>query len=75
MDPTVSFIKDENIELSKYLRDRVMSIEIFDSDSLMHLGTAKVPLYKALWQGWLVVAKGLDCEICESQHGNIIGTL
>lgn len=52
-----------------------MSIEIFDADSLMHLGTAKVPLYKALRQGKLVIAKGLDCEICESQHGNIVGTL
>jgi len=25
-----------------------MSIEVFDADSLMHLGTAKVPLYKIL---------------------------
>ena len=57
------------------MRDRVMTIEIFDADSLMHLGSAKVPLYKALRQGKLVVAKGLDCEICESQHGNIVGTL
>ncbi len=52
-----------------------MSIEVFDADSLMHVGTAKVPLYRIMRQGKLVVAKGLDCEICESQHGNIIGTL
>jgi len=43
-----------------------MSIEVFDADSLMHVGTAKVPLYRIMRQGKLVVAKGLDCEICES---------
>ena len=75
VDPTISLIKDEHIELAKYMRERVMSIEVFDADSLMHLGSAKVPLYKVLRQGRLVAAKGLDCEVCESQHGTIVGTL
>lgn len=52
-----------------------MSIDIFDADSLMHFGTAKVPLFKIMRQGKQVVAKGLDCEICESQFGNNVGTL
>lgn len=52
-----------------------MTVEIFDADSLMHLGSAKVPLYKLLRQGQLTKSKGLDCEICESQRGLIVGTL
>jgi len=68
-------IKDENIEFAKYLKERVLSIEIFDSDSLMHFGTAKIPMFKLLRQGKPVVAKGIDSEICESQFGNHVGTL
>lgn len=52
-----------------------MSIEIFDADSLMHFGTAKVPLFKLMRQGKQVVAKGLDLQICENQYGNNMGTL
>ena len=68
-------IRDENIDFAKYLKERIMSIDIFDADSIMHFGTAKVPLFKVMWQGKSVVAKGLDCEICESQHGNTVGTI
>ena len=48
IDQTISGIKDENIEFAKYLKERIMSIEIFDADSIMHFGTVKVPLYKLM---------------------------
>ena len=44
VDPSTSSIKDEHIELASYLKERVLSIEIFDADSVMHFGTAKIPL-------------------------------
>jgi hypothetical protein len=48
IDPSTSLIKDENLEFAQYLKNRIMTIEIFDADSLLHFGTVKVPLYKIL---------------------------
>lgn len=33
IDPSLSLIKDENAHLAHYLKDRYLSIEIFDADS------------------------------------------
>ena len=75
IDPSVSLIKDEDFEFSKYLKDRILSIDIFDADSIMHFGTAKMQLSKVMRQGEKIISKGFDLEICESNHGHVVGHL
>ena len=36
--------------LANYLKDRFLTIEIFDADSRFHFATAKVPLFELLRQ-------------------------
>ena len=36
---------DDHMQLAKYLKDRVMTIDLWNGDSLMHVGTCKIPLY------------------------------
>jgi len=42
---------DDHMQLAKYLKERVMTIDLWNGDSLMHFGTCKVPLYAFLRQG------------------------
>ena len=44
VDPSISQVPDENLHLSRYLKDRTLSIDLWNGDSLMHYGTCKVPL-------------------------------
>jgi len=51
IDPSTSFIKDENILLAKYLLSHFMIIEIYDAESRFLYGTIKIPLFDLLRQG------------------------
>jgi len=51
IDPSISQVADENLHLSRYLKDRVLTIDLWNGDSLMHFGTCKVPLNLLLRQG------------------------
>jgi hypothetical protein len=44
IDPSISRIPDEQIEFAKYLKQRALTIDIWDANSLLHFGTTKVPL-------------------------------
>jgi hypothetical protein len=48
VDPSDSGISDENLHLVRYLKERVLAIDIWNSDSMMHFGTCKVPLHLLL---------------------------
>lgn len=49
IDPTLNpSFPDENLHLASYLKNRILSIDIWNGDSLMHFGTCRVPLYTLL---------------------------
>lgn len=48
IDPSLSKIKEENIKLSEYLKDRFLTVDVFDGDSLFLYGTCKVPLFELM---------------------------
>jgi hypothetical protein len=50
VDPSTSLIKDENLALVQFMRDRLVTIELFDADSRFHFATCKLPLYELLRQ-------------------------
>ena len=45
IDPSISKVEDENLHLSRYLKDRVLTIDLWNGDSLMHFATCKVSLH------------------------------
>lgn len=75
IDPSFSKVKDENIALVRYLKERNLSIDLFDSDSKIHFGTVKLPLTTLLRQGKELQSSGQEVEICEPKYGDIIGRL
>ena len=50
IDPSLILIKDEHAHLAHYLKDRYLSIEIFDADSCFHYASCKIPLYELMRQ-------------------------
>ena len=53
----MSKIADEHLIFANYLKQRVLTIDLWDGDSLMHFGTAKVPLDRHMRQG-----KPFECQ-------------
>ena len=50
IDPSISGVEDEHMHLARYLRNRVLTIDLWSGDSLMHFGTCKIPLAALLRQ-------------------------
>ena len=48
IDPSISRIKDEHMKLAGYLRERFLTVDIFDGDSLFLYGSTKIPLFELL---------------------------
>jgi hypothetical protein len=75
IDPSISRVKDENIEIAKYLKERYVNIDIFDGDSLFLYGTCKVPLFELLRQGRSSVVRAKECEMCDPESGEFRGSI
>ena len=63
VDPDKSEIVDEHYKLAKYLKERYLTIDIFDGDSKFFYGSCKVPLFEICRQGRGSIAKPKECEI------------
>jgi len=48
VDPSISGVPNESLHLARYLKDRILTVDIWNGDSLMHFGTCKIPLYQVL---------------------------
>jgi hypothetical protein len=57
------------------LRERFLTIDIFDGDSLFLYGTCKVPLFEILRQGRSSVVRAKECELCDPSTGDFKGAL
>ena len=45
IDPSVSLMADENLRLAKYLRDRYLTIDMYNSETRFLYATTKIPLF------------------------------
>lgn len=61
--------------LIRYLKERVLTVDIFDANSHMHVGTAKIPLFNLLRQGKELHASGQECDVCEPKYGKLIAKM
>lgn len=68
-------VVDEHMQLSKYLKDRVLTVDIWNGDSLMHFGTCKVPMSQFMRQGEPSKVVAQEYDICEPEFGQQIGGL
>eukprot|EP00349_Pseudokeronopsis_sp_Brazil_P007166 CAMPEP_0202975856 /NCGR_PEP_ID=MMETSP1396-20130829/72696_1 /ASSEMBLY_ACC=CAM_ASM_000872 /TAXON_ID= /ORGANISM="Pseudokeronopsis sp., Strain Brazil" /LENGTH=93 /DNA_ID=CAMNT_0049712209 /DNA_START=255 /DNA_END=536 /DNA_ORIENTATION=- len=75
VDPSKSKVKDQHIALANYLKDRFLTIDIFDGDSLFLYGTCKVPLFELMRQGRSSVVRAKDCEMCDPDSGEFRGSI
>ena len=62
IDPSVSKIDGENMNLARYMRDQLLTIDIYDADSRFLFATAKLPLFELLRQQMSHVVRAKEIE-------------
>lgn len=48
VDPSISLVKEENVDLAMYLKNHLLSVEVYDADSRFHYASCKLPLFELL---------------------------
>ena len=66
---------DEHMLLAKYLKERILTIDLWNGESLMHFGTCKVPLSSLMRQGEPSKIVAQEYDICEPDYGLCVGGL
>ncbi|CDW71325.1 UNKNOWN [Stylonychia lemnae] len=75
IDPSLSKIKNENMKLAGYLRERFLTVDVFDGETLFLFGTCKIPLYELLRQGRQTIVRAKECEMCDPDTGEFRGSI
>lgn len=75
VDPSKSKIKDEHMNLANYLKERYLTIDIFDAQSRFYYGACKIPLFEILRQGKSQVVRAKECEIFNPETSEYKGHL
>ncbi len=75
IDPSTSFIKDENIHLANYLRDKFLTIDLYDADTRFQFAACKLPLFELLRQQKAEVIRAKECEISSPYTAEPIGSI
>jgi hypothetical protein len=57
------------------LKERVLTIDLWNGDSLMHFGTCKIPLNTIMRQGESSKVLAHEYEVCEPEFGTNVGGL
>ena len=75
IDPSVSKIEDENMKLVSYLKDRLLTIDIFDADSKFVFATAKMPMFEIPRQQKGKVVRAKEVEACAPDSQEVRASL
>ena len=57
----------EAVEFAEYLAHGTLYVDVWDADSLLHIGTCALPLHRLLRQGQSVVKSGLESNVINSE--------
>lgn len=60
---------------SEYLKDRALTIDMWNGDSMMHFGTCKIPLYLLMRQGEPTKVVGQEFAVMEPEFADQVGGL
>ena len=75
VDPSISGVPDEHLHMARYLKERILTIDVWNADSLMHFGTVKIPLNKIMRQGEPSKVMAQEYEVCEADFGQYVAGL
>ena len=75
VDPSVSKVNDEHIKLAQYLKERYLTVDIFDAQTRFYFGSCKIPLFELCRQGQLKCVRAKECEIYNPQTNEYNGAL
>ena len=64
IDPTISKVKNEHMQLAEYMKDQYLTIDIFDADSQFLFAQAKLPMFELLRQQRAQVVLAKEVEAC-----------
>ena len=59
----------------EYLKDRVLTIDIWNGDSMLHFGTCKVPLHLLMRQGEPSKVIAQEFLVMEPEQAEVVGGL
>ena len=75
MNPDVEDDNQEHMNLARYLKDRILTVDLWNGESLMHFGTCKVPMAAFMRQSAPSKVVAQEYDICEPEYGQNVGSL
>lgn len=75
IDPSVSKVTDEHIKLAQYLKERYLTVDIFDAQTRFYFGSCKIPLFELCRQGMAKMTRAKECEIFNAHTNQFNGAL
>ena len=75
VDPSISKIPFENYHLAEYMKERFLTIDVFDAKSMFFYGFCKIPLFELLRQGNPVKVIAKECEVFNPHNNQYNGQL
>ena len=75
IDPSKSKIKDEAEKFAHYLKERYLTVDIFDANTKFFFGSCKIPLFELLRQQKNQIVRAKDCEIFNPENSQYNGSL
>ena len=75
IDPSVSKMFDEHIRLAEYLKERYVTIDLYDANSRFHYATTKIPMFYLMRQGRPRVTLSKELEMCSPDSSEFRGAI
>jgi hypothetical protein len=63
---------NEGHEFAEYLAHCSLYVDVWDADSLLHLGTCGIPLRKLMRQGQRMVKQAAECDVINAELGAVL---
>ena len=57
----------EAVEFAEYLATCSLYIDVFDADSLLHIGTCGIPLRRLMRQGQITMKMAVECDVINAE--------
>jgi hypothetical protein len=67
--------EDDHMHFARYLKERILTVDLWNGDSLMHFGTCKIPLSSLMRQGEPCKVVAQEYDISEPEFGAQVGGL
>ena len=66
---------DDYMNLARYLKERILTVDVWNGESLMHYGTCKVPMAAFMRQSAPSKVVAQEYDMCEPEFGQNVGSL